>query len=167
MIKTEFSYSEEEIKDFFRFHLTTKDKTKLIYYVSSLLFVLLGCLFMFVYQKVLFGFLLFIIAIVLVLIFPFQINRTLNKQVHSRYKRNKQTITFYEDKIVQNIDGTEVEYLWNNILEVNETKKYLFLYINKSKALIVNKTTLTIKVLEDLISLIKKKMGKIILYKYK
>lgn len=167
MIKTEFSYSKEEIKDFFRFHLTTKDKTKLIYYISSLLFVLLGCLFMFVYQKVLFGFLLFIIAIVLVLIFPIQINRTLNKQVHSRYKRNKQTITFYEDKIVQNIDGTEVEYLWNNILEVNETKKYLFLYINKSKALIVNKTTLTSKVLEDLISLIKKKMGKIILYKYK
>lgn len=167
MIKTEFEYTEAEIKDFFKFHLTTKEKTKYIYYLSSFVFMGLGALFVFVLRDRVLGFLLMVLAILLILLFPFQLNRTLNKQVHSRYKRPKQTITFSDEKIVQDLGTRTLEYLWNSILEVNETKKYLYLYVSKSSALIVNKTTLDESVLKDLVALIKKHKGKIILYQYR
>lgn len=167
MIKTEFSYSEQETKDFFRFHLTTKDSVRLIYYASSFLFVVAAGLFFFVFQKPSFGFLMIVLSIVLILLFPVQLNRTLNKQVQSRYKRNKQLIVFGEDKITQNIDGKDILYSWNQILEVNETRKYLYLYIGKASAIIVNKETLKEETFKDLIALIKKQNKMIVFYKNK
>jgi hypothetical protein len=164
MIKTEFNYSEAEIKDFFKFHLTTKEKTKYIYYLSSLVFIGLGALLVFVLKERFLGLLLIVLAILLILLFPYQLNRTLNKQVHSRYKRPKQIITFSDEKIIQDLEDKTVEYFWDGIIEVNETKNYLYLYVSKSSALIVNKRTLDEAILKDLIALIKKHKGRITLY---
>jgi len=164
MIKTEFSYEEEEIKDYFRFHLLTKDNIRIIYYVSSLIMAILGLLFVFVFHNAALGFLLIIVAIILVLIFPLQVKRIIKKQVKSRYKRPKEAIIFYEDKIVQNIEKRQVTYSWNQIIEVCETKKYLYLYISSVSALIVNKSKLDDNNYQELISLIKLHLDKITYY---
>ena len=96
-----------------------------------------------------------------------QLNRTLNKQVKSRFKRAAQSIFFYDEKIVQTIDKKEISYSWNQVIEVNETRKFLYLYISKISAIIVNKETLDEKDLIDLKSLIKIKIGRITYYKNK
>lgn len=166
MIKTEFHYTEEEIKDFFRFHLLTKEKTKWVYYISLVFFTLLGALLVFFLEQKILGSLIIFLSLILMILFPVQVNRTINKQVHSRYKRAKQTITFGDD-ITQKIDNQVITYKWENIIEVNETKKYIYLYISKSAAIIVNKVLISETVNKDLISLIKQHNLGITLYKYK
>ena len=166
MIKTEFHYTAEEIKDFFRFQLLTKEKTKWIYYLSLVFFVLIGALLVFIFKQKVLGFLIIILSVILMLIFPLQVNRTLNKQVHSRYKRAKQLITFGKD-ITQKIDDKLITYQWNKILEVNETHKYLYLYISKNAAIIINKTMITDNDYQALITLIKEHNLVITLYKHK
>ena len=166
MIKTEFHYTEEEIKDFFRFHLLTKEKTKWVYFTSLVFFALIGALLVFQFKQKVLGFLCISISLVCMLIFPLQVKRTINKQVHSRYKRAKQQIIF-DKEITRIIDGKPITYQWQQILEINETKKYLYLYISKSAAIIVNKELITEETYKDLVALIKQNNLTITLYKYK
>lgn len=167
MIKTEFHYTTEEIRDFFTFHLMIKDKTRFIYYLTSLASVLLGALFVFVIHYVVFGFILIVAAIGLMLWFPFQVKRVIEKNVSSKYKRPKQDIIFEVDHITQYQELRTVTYQWNQIIEVNETSRYLYLYISKMSALIVNKQTTPEATVSDLIALMKDKGIAITVYKNK
>lgn len=164
MIRTEFSYDEEEIRDFFRFHLLTKDKIRFIYYISSLIVAIIGFLLVFVFERTVLGLVLIIIAIVLVLIFPLQVKKLINKQVHARYKRPKEAIVFSDEEIIQYAEKMQFKYSWKQILEVCETKKYFYLYISAHSAIIVNKTKLDEKEYQELITLIKRHIPKITYY---
>ncbi|HHU55065.1 MAG TPA: YcxB family protein [Acholeplasmataceae bacterium] len=167
MIKTEFSYEEEEIKDFFRFHLLTKEKVRFIYYITSSIIALIGFILVFYFEKAILGFILIILAIILVLIFPLQVNRVLKKQVRSRYKRPKEVIVFSDENIVQHTETIQIKYSWEKIIEVCETKKYFYLYISSHSAIIVNKTKLDDGDYHKLVALIKKHIDKITYYKNK
>lgn len=157
MIKTEFSYSEQELRDFFKFHLLNKEKTKYIYFLSSLIMAVFGLLFIFVVLEVILGFILLLISLVLVFLFPLQVKSTINKQVHSRYKRSKQAIIFSDENIRQNVGDRVIEYKWDHIIEVCETQKYVYLYISRNSALIVTKGTIKDTEYDKLKALISKK----------
>ena len=167
MIKTTFHYSEQEIGDFFRFHLMTKENTKWIYYGTSILLAIFGAIASFGFQRWLIGILLIVAAIIFVLIFPLQVNRTIKKQVASRYKRPPQHIIFSKDHIKQTIDQETRTYQWQQIVEINETKKYMYFYLSPKQALIVNKETLKTDELKQLIDMIKVQNKPIVLYKNK
>lgn len=166
MIKTEFHYTEEEIKDFFRFQLLIKEKTKWIYFLSLVFFVLIGALLTFKFKEPFLGLLTIIIAIIFLLIFPLQVNKTLNKQAKSRYKRAKQTLIFGYD-ITQYVEEETITYQWKNIIEVNETNKYLYFYLSKKAALIVNKEMLESEDYNSLIKMVKDKNININRYNFK
>jgi len=161
MIKTEFSYSEEELRDFFKFHLLNKEKTKYIYFGSLLIIAVIGLLLIIVFDDyAVLGFLLLLLALVLAFLFPLLVKRTINKQVHSRYKRPEQAIIFSEEKITQNIGDKIIEYNWDSIIEVCETDKYIYLYISQNSALIVTKSTIGDAKYKQLKTLITSKVKK-------
>lgn len=164
MIKTEFSYSKDEIYDFYYFHLTTKTYARILYYVIAFLFLISGVIFTFIIRDYLFGLILLVLSVLVILLFPSQQKKALRKLVTQKYKRDKQGIIFYEDRIETIIENVVYTYSWDDILEVNETSKYIYLYVGKSKALIIKKSILGVEDLNELIVLIKKNKGKITLY---
>ena len=164
MIKTEFSYSKDEIHDFYSFHLTTKTYARLLYYILASIFMITGVIFTFIIHDYLFGLILMITSVIVILLYPAQLKRTLKKLVLQKYKRDKQDIIFYSDKIETIIENNIYEYKWNDILEVNETSRYIYLYVSKTGALIIKKSILNQDQLNELVELIKKNKGSITLY---
>lgn len=165
MIETEFDYSKEALKKFLKFHLLMKEKVKTTFYITSSIFVLLGLILVIFFRRDTLGFLSIVIAIILFLLFPLLVNKNITKTVNSYYKRNPQSIIFYDTKIIQMIDGKNVEHNWLDIIEVDETKEYLYLYFTKKSALIVEKEKLEKSKYDELIKMIKDHVGEIILYK--
>ncbi len=164
MIRTEFSYSKEEIRDFYKFHITTKGNARLIYNLMALLFAVLGIGVLLIFKDRLFSLLLLATSVVVLIIYPVQLNKTINKIVYSTYSRDKQQIDFYEEYIETKIESESKKYTWDQITEVNETSKYFYFYLGKNNALIVNKNNLNELSKNELVKLIKCKKGNIILY---
>lgn len=164
MIRTEFSYSKEEIRDFYKFHITTKGNARLIYNLMALLFAVLGIGVLLIFKDRLFSLLLLATSVVVLIIYPVQLNKTINKIVYSTYSRDKQQIDFYEEYIETKIESESKKYTWDQITEVNETSKYFYFYLGKNNALIVNKNNLNELSINELVKLIKCKKGNIILY---
>jgi len=165
MIVVNFNYGDEEIKDFFKFHLLKKDKSKYMYYFSSALCTLAAFLYFILEKKLFFGVILLLISFVLILIFPWQVKRTVNKKLTSVYKRIGLRLCFEEDKITRMDKDKKIVYNWENIVEVDETKKYLYFYISKNQALIVNKETSKLEDIEAIKKMVKNHSKKI--YEYK
>ena len=155
MIKTKLTYDEQTLIDFFAFHLKRKDKIRWIYYSITLIFFILGIIVFVVLKRNLLGLLIFISCVIMFLSFPSRAKRAAKKTSDSRYKRNPQDIIFYNDKIEQHTDKQIFVYKWDLVKDVHETKKYIYLYISKQAALIVNKQMINEEDYKSLIELIK------------
>ena len=142
MIKTKFTYDEKSLTDFFAFHLKRKDKIRWIYYGITVLFFIIGIIALLVFKKYFLGLLIFISCIVMFMSFPSRAKRAAKKTCNSRYKRNPQDIIFYEDKIEQHTDRQILVYKWDLVLDVHETIEYMYFYISKQGALIVDKNSI-------------------------
>ena len=155
MIKTKLTYDEQTLIDFFTFHLKRKDKIRWIYYSITLMFFILGIVVFVVLKRNLLGLLIFVSCVIMFLSFPSRAKRAAKKTSDSRYKRNPQDIIFYDDRIEQHTDKQILVYKWDLVKDVHETKKYIYLYISKQAALIVNKQTINEEDYKNLIELIK------------
>ncbi len=164
MIKTEFSYSKDEIYDFYYFHLRNKTNAMLLYYSITALFLLSGIVFTFIIKDYFFGLVLIVTSLLVFALYPYRQKKALELLVRQKYKRDKQGITFYDDKIETLIEGEVYTYKWDEILEVNETTRYLYLYVSEKGALIIKKSILSQNELNELVTLIKKNKGTITLY---
>lgn len=164
MIKTEFSFSQDEVRDFYKFHLTTKSNARLLYNLVALVAALAGIIILLIAEDGLYALILLAASIITLLIYPIQLNRMLKKMVISTYKRDKQQINFDENYIETIIEGESKKFHWEDIVEVNETSKYFYFYLGKKNALIVNKTTLSKENIIELVNLTKRKKGNITLY---
>ncbi len=160
MIKTQFSYQEDNMKSFFRFHLSKKSNVRWLYYALAGLFLIIAIIVAFVIHKLLMGFIMIIASLIMVLIYPLRVNSLAKKTAQAKYKRPDEEIVFDEDKIIHYSDKGNINYSYNQILEVDETKKYIYFYISKNGALIVEKDKLKEDEYNLLISLIEKKQLK-------
>ena len=155
MVKTKFTYDEQSLIEFFSFHLKRKDKIRYVYYGISLLFTIIGIILLFIIERKIFGFITFIASAIMFLAYPSRTKRAAKKTSESRYKRAPQTIIFYDDKIEQHTDKQIIVYKWDLVKDVHETPKYIYFYVSKQGALIVNKATITDSEHDQLIGLIK------------
>lgn len=164
MIKTTFTYDEQSLIDFFTFHLKRKDKIRWIYYGVTILFFILGVVVLLIFKKYLLGLLIFISSTIMFLSFPSRAKRAAKKTSNSRYKRDPQNIIFYNDKIEQHTERQILVYNWSLVTDVHETKKYIYFYVSKQGALIVNKETITKEDYDKLIDLVKNNNKKYYIY---
>lgn len=165
MIKTTFVYDEEALTSFFNFHLKRKDKIRWIYYSFSLLFMIIGIIIVFVFDNQLYGLIMLIASTIMFMMFPSQAKRAAKRTANSRYKRCPQDIIFTDERIEHHVEKKVYIYKWDLVLEVNETSKYIYFYVSKQKALIVNKDCITNTEYQDLINLVKTKQIKHYIYK--
>jgi len=96
--------------------------------------------------------------------FPSRAKRAAKKTSNSRFKRDPQNIIFYNDKIEQHTDRQILVYKWNLITDVHETKKYIYFYVSKQGALIVNKQTINEEEYKSLVELVKNNNKKYYVY---
>ena len=166
MIKTTLVYDEQTLTDFFTFHLKRKDKIRWLYYAIALLFFIFGIIVTVFLKKVFFGLVVFVLSTIMFMIFPSQAKRAAKKTANSRFKRDPQSIIFYEDKIEQHLEKKILLYKWDLVKEVHETSKYIYFYISKTGALIVCKDTITNDEHNQLIELVKKHNKAYFVYKH-
>lgn len=164
MIKTKFIYDEQSLTDFFSFHLKRKDKIRWVYYGIAILFFVAGVISVLIFQKYFLGLLIFISSTIMFMLYPSRAKLAAKKTTNSRYKRNPQEIIFYENKIEQHTDKQIFVYSWDLVIDVHETPKYIYFYISKQGAIIVNKETITENEYNMLIELIKKHNKKYYVY---
>ena len=164
MIKTKFTYDEKSLTDFFAFHLKRKDKIRWIYYGITVIFFIIGVITVLFLNKYFLGLLIFVSCTVMFMSFPSRAKRAAKKTSNSRYKRNPQDIIFFEDKIEQHTDRQILVYNWSLVTDVHETKKYIYFYVSKQGALIVNKETITKEDYDKLIDLVKNNNKKYYIY---
>ena len=164
MIKTTFSYTEENLTDFFTFHLKRKDKIRWVYYSIASLFVIGGFVLTFVFKQSLMGLLIVLAAILMFFLFPQRVKRAANKTANSRFKRDPQNIIFTDERVEQHLDTKIYVYKWDLIKEVDETPKYIYFYISKVSAIIVEKDCLVESEYNGLIEMVKSHNKKY--YKY-
>ena len=165
MIKTTFSYDEEALIAFFTFHLKRKDKIRWIYYLIAFIFFVFGIFVAFVLNKQIFGLLILVSSTIMFMVFPSQAKRAAKRTANARYKREPQNIIFTEQRIEQHLDKKILAYNWDLVQEVNETSKYIYFYVSKQGAIIVDKDCLTENEYTDLIKMIKSKTKKYYIYK--
>ena len=164
MIKTKFTYDEKSLTDFFAFHLKRKDKIRWIYYGITVLFFIIGIITVLFFNKYFLGLIIFASCTIMFMSFPSRAKRAAKKTSNSRYKRNPQDIIFYEEKIEQHTDKQILVYKWDLVKDVHETKEYIYFYISKQGALIVDKSTITNEQHQELINLIKKQNKEYYIY---
>lgn len=165
MIKTTFVYDEDSLTSFFTFHLKRKDKIRWIYYSLSLLFLLIGVIIVLFFNNLFFGLIMLVSSTIMFMLFPSQAKRAAKRTSNSRYKRGPQDIIFSEERIEQHVDKKIYVYKWDLVLEVNETSGYIYFYVSKQSAIIVNKECITNDEYQELIKLIKEKQLKYYVYK--
>jgi len=165
MIKTTFAYDEDALIAFFTFHLKRKDKIRWIYYLIALIFFILGIVVAFALNKKIFGLLILVASTIMFMVFPSQAKRAAKRTANARYKREPQDIIFSEQRIEQHLEKKILAYNWDLVQEANETSKYIYFYISKQGAIIVDKDCLTESEYNQLIDLIKIKKIKYYLYK--
>lgn len=165
MIKTTFTYDEEALIAFFTFHLKRKDRIRWIYYLIASIFFILGIIVAFVINKQIFGLLILVASTIMFMVFPSQAKRAAKRTANARYKRAPQDIIFTDERIEQHLEKKIMAYNWSLVTEVNETKKYIYFYVSKQGALIVDKDCITDKEYEELINIIKQKQKKYYIYK--
>lgn len=164
MIETKFSYTKEALTDFFSFHLKRKDKIRWIYFGIAMAFMVAGILLTFVFKKEIMGIIIIIASMIMLLLFSHRARLAASKTANSRYKRDPQKIIFTEERVEQHLETKILVYRWDLIKEVDETPKYIYFYISKVSAIIVNKDCLSEQEYKDLIELVKSKKKKY--YKY-
>ncbi len=165
IVKTKFCYTKENLEAYFRFHLKRKDKIKWIYYGASLFFIITGLVLAFFYEKYLYGLIMLGAAIIMFLLFPYQVYKTAKKTASSRYKRDPQDIIFSENEISHLIGKQKQIYKWNQVIEVDETPLYIYFYISKESAVIVDKETVSEDEYNNLKAMIQAKKLKHYYYK--
>ncbi len=154
MIKTQFAYTEDAMRAFFRFHLNKKSNVRWIYYGFSCLLIIIASIVTFVFHEYIMGLIMMIVSIVMFILYPTRADLLAKKTAQSRYKRPPQEIIFYEDRIEQNVEGDIKVYPYSQVVEVNETKCYFYFYVSKQGAVIVEKRQLKEEEYQSFIQLI-------------
>lgn len=135
-------FSEDRVRSFFRFHLLKRSYSKYIYFPIAITLIVLGILMIFVEPTI--ASLILTAGIMTLIIRVISINSTVNsifkKQERSTYNY---TLLFSEEGISYTNDyNYTYDYKWSDVLIVCETKDYLYYYISKETALVVNKPSM-------------------------
>ena len=138
MITSKFNYNETEVRDYLYFYYTRRDNKKWIYYIMSLLIVIIGVLLI-IYYNTIFGSVVVIIGAVCLGIFPFNARAAAKKRAVKFSGTTPDNLTIREEGVIRENSHGKKAYKWSEFREIVETSKYYYLYITKTKALIINK----------------------------
>lgn len=136
------TYSEKRTRDFFKFHLFKISPMKYLYFSIALVFF--GVFFV-LFLKMNYGsslFFLFISIMVLVVRIAstnMLVNSTVKKVIFPSI--NYQLI-FNENEITYTYPNFKQVYKWDDILFIYELENYIYFYVTKNSALILNKYVL-------------------------
>lgn len=135
------SFTESRAKDFFKFHLFYKNKSKFFYYSFSLLCIILSIVLFITRQNIVFASLVLASAFIIFGIRPIQINHIIKKTLKNQsFIDRNYSLKIYDDKIeYYTHDDYLVNYKWSDILYVYELRNYWYLYISENGALIIVK----------------------------
>ncbi|MDD3382427.1 MAG: YcxB family protein [Bacilli bacterium] len=155
IVTTVFNNTDQEIKDFFTYHLFTRQKSKYIYLGFISIFLVLGLLFFFVWEIEMFAVFVWIAGFFWGFYWPLSIKKVVKKIIkEGSLKTPPQRLVISNDSIKREIDKYTQTYTWDKILFVVSKKKYYYFYISKNSALICNKTRISNNEVEDIKKLI-------------
>lgn len=135
------SFTESRAKDFFRFHLFTKNNSKFLYYGFSLLCILLSIVLFVTKQNIVIASLVLFASILIFGVRPVQINHIIKKTLKNQdFVGKKYSLKILDSKIeYYNHDDFLVNYKWTDILYVYELRNYWYFYISQHGAIIIVK----------------------------
>ena len=159
-------YKEEVLADFFKFQINVRQKTKWLFILAALVAAGAGAVLWFIIKIPAVGIACMIIGLVIIVNYPLQMRRAIRRQDFRALSRPGQRLKITNDNLVQYNVNNKVTYEWTRIIEVCETKKYIYLYSTKYGALIVQKKELTEASIISIRDLIASKNIKIKKYLY-
>ena len=165
-IDVSLDYKEEVLADFFKFQVNVRQHTKWLFVLAAIVAIAAGAVLWFVIKIPAVGIACMIIGVIIVANYPMQMRRAIKRQDFRALSRPNQRLRITEDNLVQYDLKNEVKYDWERIIEVCETKKYIYLYSSKYGALIVQKIELTKESLDYIHNLLLSKNIKIRKYLY-
>ncbi|MGI6711018.1 MAG: YcxB family protein [Bacilli bacterium] len=156
-VTTIFNNTDQEIKDFFNYHLFTRQKNIYIYLAFVLVFFVSGILFFFVWNIQMFAFFLWVVGLFWGIYWPLSIRRVVRKIIKGKSLQTPpQKLIFSKESIRREVDKYSQTYNWNQIWFVVNKKKYFYFYISKNSALICNKTKMNEKEINEIKEIILK-----------
>ena len=140
-INYQASFTENRAKDFFKFHLFTKNKSKYFYYSFSIICIILSVVLFLTNQNIVVVSLIFVSAFVIFGVRPIQVNHIIKKTLKNQNFIDKKYSLKILDKGIEYYtqDDYLINYKWEDILFVYELKNYWYFYISEHGAIIVVK----------------------------
>lgn len=136
------SHSDERIRDFFRFHLMWKDSARIVFYLLSVVALLVGVILL-VFARYESAFFSFFIAAAFLITRMVMVKSAVNSLVKkARPPASNYSLTFSDREVVYQDAIREAVYPLDGFKAVHETRKYYFLYLDQTRALIVPKDVL-------------------------
>ncbi len=135
------SFTENRAKDFFKFHLYTKNKSKYFYYSFSVICILLSVVLFLTIQNILVSSLIFASAILIFGVRPIQVNHIIKKTLKNQDFIGKEYSLNILDKKIEYYthENYLINYKCTDILFVYELRNYWYFYISEHGAIIIVK----------------------------
>ncbi|MBQ8430676.1 MAG: YcxB family protein [Clostridia bacterium] len=154
-VKVKMEYNEKVLKDYFKSHFKTLSYITLI---AGIIVVLAGAVLCFTDAFVL-GIFACIFGVVVMLYVPMLIIISLNANKRSLnkvdyYEFNKDSFKIVSTILIQEVAKHELQY--SELLKFVEYKNYIYLYINKASALVVDKNSLQQEQVNFILNSVKK-----------
>ena len=138
-IKVNLSHSENQMRDFFKFHLMRRSPSRYVYFTFALGLLIAGLVF-FILRNQAYAIFFFFVAILIMMTRRIAANSTVLKILKSFDKKSsKYSLLFKEDSVTYEAGSTIKELKYSNLVRAYENKKrYLYLYYNRNGAIILN-----------------------------
>ena len=156
MIRAVFDFTEEEIKEYYRFFLIFKVKIKILYYLMATLLLIVGFLIGYFADQFLITVLFALVSAGLLFYFPRQLENMIKKQAKSTYRKENTQIIFLEECTQVIYQDKTQDILYASIVEVAETNRFYYFFFSKKQAIVINKEKQKEEVLVSLSHLIEK-----------
>lgn len=155
LIEAKCSHSEQRARDFFRFHLLVRNISKYIYY--GLFLIAVGTGFYYIEKNNIdYAIYAFIFGILVLIVKHATVISTVNRILKNyKFPVVVYYLKFFDEYVLYDQEMSKKQYLWKDILRVDETKVYFYFYISPNSALILPKYVLKDNQQDEIIKLVK------------
>lgn len=137
------SYSDARIRDFFRFHLTRKGPSRIIFLLLSGVCLIIGIIFI-IYARYQTAFFSLFMAVIIWFLRAVMIKTAINSLMKkARPRATHYTLTFAGEDIIYQDDNVKSAYPLTGFEKIYETRNYYYFYLNRNAALTLPKGVLS------------------------
>lgn len=145
------------LDDYISFNLFVLNK----YYKSNLMIIVMRIsgLFLVIGGLLIEEFLVFIFLGAFLLLFSIGYYPIIKRNIKKIYNESplmsqKSTLTMNQSSLIEVTETNTSNYTWDNVVQIGENDKYIYIFTSKAQAYIINKDRLSSDVLTDVKSLI-------------